>query len=261
MDRTTVRIILAIIGVLVVAGIYLWHRYQTPITAGWKKLLESLGGAVAQRWSRKKTAGLRHPKAMDAADDADEDTSFDDYLDDYALSPTREQRVEPYWSDDDPIEDRVAEFPRPRETAAHQKMQTPSPPTERQAAPSVVQLSVVAVDNAYFTGGEILEAFTRVGLRYGDMGIFHLYNEVDEILFSVASMVEPGTFPMENMMSFECPGVVLFFQANHVDAPLEVFDSLVSCCHELAIRLNGVEWDVNRQPLTTEKIIELRRAL
>ncbi|TAN53476.1 MAG: hypothetical protein EPN21_01385 [Methylococcaceae bacterium] len=258
MDRTTVRIILAIIGVIVVIGVYLWHRYQTQITAGWKKLAGSLGDAVAQRQARKKAEGLHRSTAQDAADAADADTSFDDYLDDYALSPAREQRIEPYWRDDEPDDEFMDEAPRPRAAAAPPP---PSPKTERPAVPNVVQLSVVAVDNAYFTGGEILDAFNRVGLRYGDMGIFHLYNEVDEILFSVASMVEPGTFPMENMMSFECPGVVLFFQPSHVDEPLDVFDSLVSCCHELAIRLNGVEWDVNRQPLTTEKIIELRRAL
>jgi cell division protein ZipA len=80
-------------------------------------------------------------------------------------------------------------------------------------------------------------------------------------LFSVASLLEPGTFPIKDMENFQCPGVVLFFQPPQVDDPQAVFDDLVSTCHELAMRLGGAEWDEKRQPLTLEKIAQMRERL
>jgi cell division protein ZipA len=94
------------------------------------------------------------------------------------------------------------------------------------------------------------------------MGIYHRYDrEYREPLFSVASLAEPGTFPIDNMESFECPGVVLFFQPTQVKDPLDVFDDLVSTCHELAVKLDGVEWDETHQPLTVDRIALMRQRL
>lgn len=243
MDRSTVRIILIILGALVLAGVYLWPLYRERVQAWWSGRPRKRGflddmpqGAFSEH------DGPASEKAYD-----------DDYLDD-DLPPMPAARVrEPYWAEEE--EDAPLQ---PAPAAAHPR---PAEPAARKPLPQVVQLSVVAVDDAFFTGGELEDTFNYVGLRYGDMGIFHLYNAEGEILFSVASMVEPGTFPVNDMMNFECPGVVLFFQSNQVDDPLDVFDTLVTCCHELAIRLNGVEWDAERRPLTTGKIVAMRQSL
>jgi len=80
-------------------------------------------------------------------------------------------------------------------------------------------------------------------------------------LFSIASLVEPGTFPIKDMENFQCPGIVLFFQPPQVDDPLSVFDDLVATCHELSVRLGGEEWDEKRQPLSHEKIQQMRNRL
>lgn len=219
MDRTTVRIILLIIGVIVIVGVYLWHRYQEKIRAWWGDLLSG----------------------RDYVDEfgGDDDAAYEDLLDDDELSPAHS--IDPAWDSGGLSSARQA---------------SPKP-----AAPAVVQLSVVAAEDSFFTGSELMDAFHYAGLRYGDMGIFHLYDDDQGIHFSVASIVEPGTFPVNNMTDFRCPGVVLFFQVDQVAEPLETFDRLVSCCHELAIRLNGVEWDADREPLTTGSIAALRNAL
>lgn len=253
MDRTTARIILLIVGVLVITGVYLWQRYQKQILCWYSDRL------------RKQRSYAGKTDDFDDYTGGEGDKPFDDYLDDYALSPARVR--DSYWTN--PLRPSI---PQDDSEQASTKLRTnkdlaarPNPnqtsAEEHEPTPNVVLLSVVAVDNAYFTGGELMDAFEPVGLRYGNMGIFHFYNADDEILFSVASLVEPGTFPVSNMLSFECPGVVLFFQSGQVGDPLNIFDALVTCCHELAIRLNGVEWDADRQPLTTEKIVALRQSL
>lgn len=220
MDRTTVRIILLIVGVIVIAGVYLWDRYQEKIRAWWGDML----------------SGRDYVDEFGGEDEA----GYEDYLDDED-APAVRAGTDPAW-------DNVG-------------LATAKPLRPKMVAPAVVQLSVVASEESFFTGSELMDAFHYVGLRYGDMGIFHLYDDNNSIHFSVASIVEPGTFPVNNMTDFRCPGVVLFFQVDQVAEPLETFDRLVSCCHELAIRLNGVEWDAEREPLTTRSIAALRDAL
>ena len=128
-------------------------------------------------------------------------------------------------------------------------------------APFLIQISVVA-KGGFFNGLQLRDSLDDLRLIYGDMGIYHRYDREYRVpLFSVASLVEPGTFPIKDMENFECPGVVLFFQPPQVDEPLEVFDDLVATCHELALNLGGVEWDEKRQPLTREKINQMRGRL
>lgn len=129
------------------------------------------------------------------------------------------------------------------------------------SAPFLIQLSVVAADD-YFNGGDLRDALVDLGLIHGDMGIYHRYDrDYREILFSVASLMEPGTFPIENMEAFECPGIVLFFQPPQVEDPLTVFDDLVQTCHVLAQRLDGEEWDERHEILTLEKIEQMRERI
>lgn len=91
-----------------------------------------------------------------------------------------------------------------------------------------------------FQGEELRDALEDLNLEHGEMGIFHRYDpRLREPLFSVASLVEPGTFPIDDMASFHCPGVVLFFQPATVANPLAVYDDLVRTCHRLADRLTA----------------------
>ena len=134
--------------------------------------------------------------------------------------------------------------------------------TTALGAPFIIQLSVVAKGEFLFAGDELKNALMDLDLVHGEMGIFHRYDsELRKPLFSVASLVKPGTFPIDDMASYQYPGVVLFFQPATVDDPLRVFDDLVDTCHELAIRLDGIEWDETRRPLTEEKIAQMRRGL
>lgn len=256
MDRSTVRIILIIIGALVLAGVYLWPSYRERVLAWWND------------WRARRQAGGGAPGYLDGEQDERAALSTagaygEDFLEDEDddLPPLPPNRRDSYWQREEPLPPPPESPPPARPKPA--SMHTHTPPAEERRPPSlsVVQLSVVAVDDAFFTGGELEDAFEHAGLRYGEMGIFHRYSADHEVLFSVASMVEPGTFPVNDMLNFESPGVVLFFQASQVDDPVEVFDELVTCCHELAIRLNGVEWDAERRPLTTGKIVAMRNAL
>jgi cell division protein ZipA len=126
-------------------------------------------------------------------------------------------------------------------------------------APFLIQASVVARRGETFSGEELRDALLDLGLVHGEMDIFHRYDRnFREPLFSVASLVKPGTFPMDQMEAFDCPGVVFFFQPTTVPDPLAVFDDLFETSRDLAEKLDGIEWDEHRQPLTEANVRSLR---
>jgi cell division protein ZipA len=78
------------------------------------------------------------------------------------------------------------------------------------------------------------------------------------LLFSVASLIEPGSFELHEMSTLELPGVSLFAVLPGAIDGTHVVDELVACGRRMAARLNGVLQDERRQPLTAVRVMELR---
>jgi cell division protein ZipA len=243
MDKDLLRIILAASGVFLLLGIYLWDRL---------------------RKRRKKQAGDDYPE-MDTESDADL----------LSLNPAEERAAEvnvdlaisPFEDDvapSDQHEEKSAKQQDVREGAEVVNVREKGGKTAVASAamPPLIQFGVVAPPGSVFNGDQLIEALTEVGLEYGEMEIFHRYDKAsDTRLFSVASMVEPGTFPIDDIALFQCPGLLLFFQPLGVPDPVAAFDEMVETCHELGRRLGGDEWDSKRKQLTEETIEALRRSL
>lgn len=135
-------------------------------------------------------------------------------------------------------------------------------PIARSAvAPSIIQFSVITKGNEDFNGADIFDALEELGLEYGSTKIFERVDENRFVHFGVASMVEPGTFPDEDIESFYCPGVAFFMQVDGLDNPVAVFDDYVSTIVLFAQRMNGVVLDHRRQVLTQEMVEAIRQGL
>ncbi|XSG84928.1 MAG: cell division protein ZipA [Methylohalobius sp. ZOD2] len=257
MDKTTLRIILAVAGAVLLIGIYLWDR--------WKKRRR----IPDETWDEMESEPSHDEFELEEIDTisinpAEENVPVDaDVLDaeQASMSPPQEGPRES--ASDYSDRDR----PRQAEAATEAAQRAPEPaPAERQAAtqaaklPDVIQVSVAAPPGRPFQGPALAKAFADLGLEYGDMEIFHAY-QGDEIQFSVASLVKPGTFPIDAMDDFQTRGLTLFIQPPLVKRPSEAFERMISACHTLAQRFGGSEWDDRRQPLTAVKISLWRRQL
>jgi len=240
MDSETLRLLLAVAGVFIIASVYIWGRY--------KKKLSDL---INQRGDYDELEGQREPPPSD-------EVSKPAKAGYYSSSLARKDPSNSFNDTDRSQRSFRGGQPKPNQT---ESVLRDTPSTDPLGAPFLIQISVVA-KGGFFNGLQLRDALDDLRLIYGDMGIYHRYDREYRVpLFSVASLVEPGTFPIKDMENFECPGVVLFFQPPQVDEPLEVFDDLVATCHELAMGLGGVEWDEKRQPLTVEKITQMRGRL
>lgn len=133
----------------------------------------------------------------------------------------------------------------------------------------IISLMLMAKPDKPYAGYELLQALLSSGLRYGKMNIFHRYEQTQltahtadmKILFSLASVVKPGTFEMTKMGAFSTPGLVLFMQvADQVDASTS-FEIMLETAKQLTDDLEGDIWDAHKKILNEESIAQIRHSL
>lgn len=126
-------------------------------------------------------------------------------------------------------------------------------------------LHVMADKNRPFLGYDLLQVLLSQGLKYGDMKIFHRYQETNgkgPRLFSVASAVEPGTFDIHQMGSQTYGGITLFMQfSGSPGIDKERFSMMSATAQELAETLRGHMLNHQRVLLTTETANEYREKI
>ena len=139
-----------------------------------------------------------------------------------------------------------------------------SPANRAIHSEEIIVLMLLARRDRPYVGYELLQALLSAGLRFGKMNIFHRYHQTAQgsgILFSLASAVEPGTFEMSKMGGFSSAGLTLFMRTSDSEDPLLTFDLMLETAKQLVEDLGGEVYDGKREPLTEEKIAELRMRL
>jgi len=134
-------------------------------------------------------------------------------------------------------------------------------PEPRVATPAIIQFSIITKADEDFNGADLVDALEDAGLVYGNLKIFERLDENRLVDFGVACMVEPGTFPEEDLEDFYCPGVVFFMQPGELDDAQAVFDDYIETITTVAEQLGGVVLDHRRQPLTDATIQSIRQSL
>lgn len=133
-----------------------------------------------------------------------------------------------------------------------------------KADTDIISLYVMAKKGKHFGGYDLLQTILDHDMQYGDMQIFHHYqdNEVSGTpLFSLASATEPGEFNLQQMGSFSCRGLILFMRISDVADPLAVFEDMLGKATHLAEVLDGELRLGQDKALTEELIKEIREDL
>lgn len=93
-------------------------------------------------------------------------------------------------------------------------------------------------------GADLLRVLLSCGFRFGEMNIFHRYEQHSgkgAMLFSVANSVEPGTFDVDNMDQFSTPGICMFMQLPGPKRPMHAFEIMMDSARKIA---NLLEADI-----------------
>jgi len=134
-----------------------------------------------------------------------------------------------------------------------------------QPAPKIVTIRIVASDKKPFPGDELVLSLRGIGMRHGRFGIFHRYegNDENKVIFSAASLVEPGSFDLENIREQRFPGISLFMMVPGPIDGAEAFDLMIVAARALAKTLNaelldeaGSTLSIQRQRYLREEIIQ-----
>ncbi len=121
--------------------------------------------------------------------------------------------------------------------------------------PQIIILSVVMPANQLMSGAVLLPSLLTLGMKYGEMDIFHRHQDNagnGGISFSLANMLNPGSFDLDAMETFATQGVSLFMALpNAVDA-FAAFEQMLAAAKQLAAEFNAQILDDKRNVLTKQ---------
>lgn len=128
----------------------------------------------------------------------------------------------------------------------------------------VYSLNVVARDEHGFSGDDVLRTLLGCGLRFGDMDFFHL-TEIAEgtptIQFSVANMMQPGVFDLEEMDTLSTKGLMFFLTLPGPQDMTRAFDLMLQTAQTVAESLAGDVFDETRSVLTKQYVERVRQSI
>jgi len=142
----------------------------------------------------------------------------------------------------------------------------PAPKT----AQKIVAIRVVSGEHKLMPGDELVLSLRGIGMRHGKFGIFHRYegNDESKVIFSAASLIEPGSFDLENIREQKYPGVSLFMILPGPIDGAEAFDLMIVAGRALAKTMNaelldetGSTLSIQRQRYLREEIIQYQHGM
>jgi len=250
MDADILRLVLFLAGVGLILGIYFWDRH--------KKInirVNAIHKAERRQSEETPKAEKRQEPVWDS-DVTEEADSFDSEDFNETLKELGEI-VEEEGADKHallPEEQTAFEFSQTSDTPAVDRVPVPQ---------KILQLNIMARNQA-ISGDALMRATRDLQMEYGEMQIFHRYAQNrrhDEPLFSMASLVEPGTFALDAMAEFTTPGITLFAQLPGPIDGIEIFEQMLASAQRFAALLDAEVLDQTRSVLSRQTIEHIREEI
>lgn len=153
----------------------------------------------------------------------------------------------------------VDDEPMPSMSAVDDVAIEKTPAAEKEALlsiqPEVIVLSVVAPEGETMSGAMLLPSLLTLGLKFGEMDIFHRHEDNagnGKVTFSLANIMNPGTFNLDEIETFSTQGVSLFMTLPNAGDSFEVFEMMLNCAKQLALEFKGQVLDDKRNVMTKQ---------
>lgn len=121
----------------------------------------------------------------------------------------------------------------------------------------IAGVNLLAEPRAPFKGRALLAATERAGLRLDERNVFNKRAD-GPVLYSLANLDKPGSFPAADWDNFRTEGLALYMSVPGVRDPAAVFDRMIATAKELSTFLGARLVDQDRRPLTEKGIAAIR---
>lgn len=122
---------------------------------------------------------------------------------------------------------------------------------EQPSPADMVMLYIVAAEGYQFNGEHVVQCLEALGFEYGEYQIFHrhkhLGNNNSPVIFSVANMMQPGVFDLDNIQNFATVGLVMFMHLPTEGNPMANLKLMLQSAERLAQSLNGFVLNERRE--------------
>jgi cell division protein ZipA len=136
-----------------------------------------------------------------------------------------------------------------------------APGGELSAYQKITAIRLVATSPDQIAGSELRAALEGEGLLYGRYSIYHRQRADGRMLYSVASLREPGSFELEKMAAQRYPGLSIFAVFPGLAPAPDLFDDMLALARRLGERLSCVLQDERGGSLTAQRASSLREEL
>ncbi len=125
----------------------------------------------------------------------------------------------------------------------------------------IVSLYVAARADQVLRGEDIVVAAEKTGLVFGYMNVFHRLMEGHPErgpIFSMASIMKPGSFDMGTIREMETPAIAFFLTLPAPMTALDAWEKMLPTVQRMAELLDGVVLDDSRNALGRQRIAHIR---
>ncbi len=136
--------------------------------------------------------------------------------------------------------------------------------TDYTSKQEILVIHVKAKSADGFNGSDLLQILLACDLRYGDKDILHRHEQADGegyLQFSVANMIEPGTFSLEDINSFRTPGVTFFMTLPGPEDLSQAFECMIETANCLVKNLDAVLLDEDHSTATLQVVNQYRERI
>lgn len=270
----TLRLTLLIVGIALVAGIYLYTRLSRRKSAARRAERDSAAGKsridFGNILDRRASAG---PNSAGTDEDLEDlggifaprrDTSDAELSVDVSvlsgLRATYESTIDGIAQIDE-FEGSPLLDPIDSAEPAKPSVAAPEPPMPDMTRP-LVYLALIPRDGS-LSGRKVLDSLDGEGFRPGPMQLYYRQSDADPtIAFGIANQAEPGVLDPASLPDMETPGLVAFMSVpDDMAHAVKTYNMMVAVGRRLARRLDARLCDETRSTLTAQTENHLRETV
>ena len=262
----SLRLILIILGVGVIAVIYLWDRFQKSNEIDKKFVIntdqDGESGIVITaktEFDDDVTSELSNLASfMGKLSKTDSVTDDEEILSNAFILNNNEQRQD---QNDSLDYKTISETGQDHVNAGYDEDKIDN----QEPFENIVVFHIVARGNNILSGVDIQNVCEELGLTFGEMDIYHYYDNVagekSKPLFSLVNMYEPGKFDIKNMQRFTTRGISVFSSLPKNETAESIFKIMLDTCNKIADQLDATIWGADKQPISEETVNNLYQQL